>query len=198
MQTGLARALALTLALVPTSAFAHSGIGDGHGFGHGFAHPLGGLDHVLAMVTVGVLGWQLGGRALLLMPAIFVAVMAAGGMLAVAGAALPGVELGLAASVIALGALVALGAKAPLAIAMTLAGLFALFHGHAHGLEMPPTAAAASYGAGFLSATALLHGCGMALGALVGRIGGAPGRVAFRLGGTGIAIAGLALFAQVV
>jgi urease accessory protein len=198
MQTGLARALALTLALVPTSAFAHSGIGDGHGFGHGFAHPLGGLDHVLAMVTVGVLGWQLGGRALLLMPAIFVAVMAAGGMLAVAGVALPGVEIGLAASVITFGALVALGAKAPLAIAMALAGLFALFHGHAHGLEMPPDAAAASYGCGLLSATALLHGCGMALGALVGRIGGAPGRAAFRVGGAGIAIAGFALFAQVI
>ena len=115
---GLALAAALTL--VPTAAFAHPGIGEMHGFTHGFAHPLGGLDHMLAMVTVGIFAWQLGGRALWLVPAAFVAAMALGGALAMTGVPMPMVETGIAASVIVLGATVALGIKAPVAIAMSL------------------------------------------------------------------------------
>jgi hydrogenase/urease accessory protein HupE len=139
MRQGLT--LAAALALVPTAAFAHPGIGEMHGFTHGFAHPLGGLDHMLAMVTVGIFAWQLGGRALWLVPAAFVAAMALGGTLAMTGVPVPMVETGIAASVIVLGATVALGIKAPVAIAMGLVGLFAIFHGHAHGSEMPPTPA---------------------------------------------------------
>src|SRR6187399_1456692 len=125
MRQGLTIAAALTL--VPTAALAHPGIGEMHGFTHGFAHPLGGLDHMLAMVTVGIFAWQLGGRALWLVPAAFVAAMALGGALAITGVPVPMVETGIAASVIVLGATVALGIKAPLAIAMGLVGLFAIF-----------------------------------------------------------------------
>src|SRR6476659_1401554 len=146
MRKGLTIAAAVTL--VPTAAFAHPGLGDAHGFVAGFAHPLGGLDHILAMVTVGIFAWQLGGRALWLVPAAFVAAMAAGGALAMTGVPVPMVETGIAASVIVLGAIVALGIKAPLAIAMGLVGLFAIFHGHAHGSEMPLAAATGVYAAG--------------------------------------------------
>jgi urease accessory protein len=165
-----------TFALLPTAALAHPGLGDAHGFAHGFAHPLGGFDHVLAMVAVGLFAWQLGGRALALVPATFVLVMAAGGALGMAGVAVPGVEIGITASVIVLGAIVALRVKPPLAIATGLVALFAIFHGHAHGTEMPLDAAGAYYAAGFLLATALLHAGGIALGMVIGRIADAYGR----------------------
>ena len=196
MRTGLTIAAAFTL--VPTAALAHAGIGDGHGFVHGFAHPLGGLDHILAMVTVGIFAWQLGGRALWLVPASFVLAMAAGGALGIAGVPVPFVELGIAASVIVLGAIVALGANVPLAVAMGLVALFAIFHGHAHGTEMPQDAAGAVYAAGFVLATALLHAGGIALGFAIGRIGDALGRTAYRLGGALIALAGVAILAHLV
>ena len=194
----LTRALAAALTLVPTAALAHTGIGDAHGFVHGFAHPLGGLDHVLAMVTVGIFAWQLGGRALWLVPATFVLVMAVAGGLGLYGVAVPFVEFGIAASVIVLGAVVALGVKAPLAVAMGVAGLFAVFHGHAHGTEMPLDAAGAAYAAGFMLATALLHLGGIALGFVIGRIGESFSRHTFRLGGALVALAGVAILASTV
>ena len=192
MQRCLIRALAAALTLVPTAALAHTGIGDAYGFVQGFAHPLGGLDHVLAMVTVGIFAWQLGGRALWLLPATFVLVMAAAGGLGLYGIAVPFVEFGIAASVIVLGAVVALGVKAPLAVAMGVAGLFAVFHGHAHGTEMPLEPGGAAYAAGFMLATALLHAGGIALGFVIGRIGESFGRYTFRLGGALVALAGVA------
>ena len=167
---------AALLALPPTAAFAHPGLGDAHGFAHGFAHPLGGFDHLLAMVTVGLFAWQLGGRALVLVPATFVLVMAAGGALGMAARPLPGVELGIAASVIVLGAIVALRLKPPVAIAMALVALFAVFHGHAHGTEMPLDASGLTYAAGFMLATGLLHAAGIALGMTIGRIGAVGSR----------------------
>jgi urease accessory protein len=176
MRHRLTAAIALTL--VPTAALAHPGLGDAHGFVQGFAHPLGGLDHVLAMVTVGIFAWQLGGRALWLVPASFVLAMAAGGALAMLGVPVPLVELGIATSVIVLGAVVA---------------LFAIFHGHAHGSEMPLDASGSAYGAGFVLATALLHVAGIALGVAIGRIGDAYGRAAYRLGGAFVVLAGVAL-----
>ena len=191
-------AIAAALALVPTAALAHSGLGHVHGFHgfvQGFAHPIGGIDHVLAMVTVGVFAWQLGGRALWLLPATFVLVMAAGGAIGIAGVELPSVEFGIAASVIVLGAIVALKFKAPLAVAIGVVGAFAVFHGHAHGTEMPPDALGAAYAAGFLLATALLHAGGIALGFGIGRIGESISRYAFRLGGALVALAGVALLA---
>ena len=115
-------AIAAALAFVPTAALAHSGLGHVHGFVQGFAHPLGGIDHVLAMVTVGVFAWQLGGRALWLVPATFVLMMAAGGAIGIAGVELPSVEFGIAASVVVLGAIVALKRKAPLAVAIGVVG----------------------------------------------------------------------------
>jgi urease accessory protein len=130
MLTRLALAALATFAvLLPTMAMAHTGVGAAGGFAHGFWHPITGLDHVLAMVLVDVLAWQLGGRALWLVLATFVLVMAAGGALAVAGVALPLVELGIALSVVVLGAAVAFGIRAPVAVAMGIAGLFAIFHG---------------------------------------------------------------------
>jgi urease accessory protein len=187
---------AAAFALVPTAAFAHPGIGDAHGFVQGFAHPLGGLDHLLAMVTVGLLAWQLGDRALWLVPASFVLAMAAGGALGTADIAVPFVEIGIAVSVIVLGTMVALGTKAPLAITMALAALFAVFHGHAHGAEMPVDAGGAAYGAGFVLASALLIGAGIVLGAAIGRIGDTYGRTVYRLGGSLVALVGVAVLAH--
>jgi len=196
MRRCLTRALVAALSLVPTAALAHTGIGDAHGFVHGLAHPLGGLDHVLAMVTVGIFAWQLGGRALWLVPATFVLVMAAAGALGLYGIAVPFVEFGIAASVIVLGAVVALGVKAPLAAAMGVVGLFAVFHGHAHGTEMPVDAAGASYAAGFMLATALLHLGGIALGVVIGRVGDIRGRLVYRVAGVLVTLAGLAILAH--
>ena len=195
MRTGLTIAAALTL--VPTAALAHPGIGEMHGFVHGFTHPLGGLDHILAMVTVGIFAWQLGGRALWLVPATFVLAMAIGGALAMTGVPVPMVETGIAASVIVLGAIVALGIKAPLAIAMGLVGLFAIFHGHAHGSEMPLTATGV-YAAGLMLATTLLHMTGIAIGAAIGRIGDAYGLATYRLGGGLVALAGVAILTHLI
>ena len=154
--------------LVSSAAFAHPG--DAHGFVHGFAHPFGGFDHLLAMIAVGLFAWQLGGRALWLVPATFVTIMAVGGVLGIAGVPIPGVEIGIAASMIVLAGVVALRMKTPVVLAMALVGIFAVFHGHAHGSEMPLDGSGAIYGAGFLTATALLHLAGIALGMACGRL----------------------------
>src|SRR5260221_12530265 len=161
MRTGLTTA---ALPLIPTAAFAHPGLGDAPGFVAGFAHPLGGLDHILAMVTVGIFAWQLGGRALWLVPATFVLAMAAGGALGMAGVPVPFVGLGIAASGIVLGAVVAFARRAPVAVAVGLVGVFAIFHRHAHGTERPLAAPRGTYAAGFMLATAPLHAPGVALG----------------------------------
>jgi urease accessory protein len=198
MRSALPRTLAAVLMLAPTTAFAHTGAGYAHGFADGFAHPLGGLDHVLAMVTVGILAWQLGGRAIWLLPASFVSLMALGGAFGIAGESPPWVELGIAASVIVLGTMVALGVKAPLAVAMAIVGLFAIFHGYAHSTEMPLDASGGAYAAGFMLATALLHVAGIALGFLIGRIGDAYGRLAYGLGGGVVALAGVGILVHVI
>jgi len=137
--------LALKLRAVPivpavvfaTPALAHTGVGAASGFTHGFLHPLGGLDHVFAMIGVGLFAAVLGGRALWLVPLSFVTMMVVGAALGIAGVALPHVEIGIAFSVVALGAMVAFQWKFPLAVAALVVGLFAIFHGHAHGAEMP-------------------------------------------------------------
>jgi len=154
--------------LAPTAALAHTGVGDTSGFMHGFMHPLGGLDHQLAMILVGIFAYQLGGRALWLVPLTFVGVMAIGGLLGVAGIPVPFIELGIALSVIVLGAIVAFGVKVPVAAAMGIVGLFAIFHGHAHGSEMPMDASGLEYGLGFMLATAILHAVGIGIGFLIG------------------------------
>ena len=158
----------LAVFLAPSAALAHTGVGDTSGFIHGFMHPLGGLDHQLAMILVGIFAYQLGGRALWLVPLTFVGVMAIGGLLGVAGIPVPFIELGIALSVIVLGAIVAFGVKVPVAAAMGIVGLFAIFHGHAHGSEMPMDASGLEYGLGFMLATAILHAVGIGIGFLIG------------------------------
>lgn len=189
-------ALALAaVTLMPGLALAHTGAeGHSHGFVSGFLHPVGGLDHILAMVLVGVLAWQLGQRALWLVPAAFVAVMAVGGVLGMAGIELPALEAGIALSIVVLGAMVAFGVRAPVAVAMGLVGLFALFHGQAHGAEMPAAASALGYAAGFMLSTALLHAVGVAAGFGMGRIS-AP---AVRMAGAAASVAGVVLLVGAV
>ncbi|ACK52629.1 HupE/UreJ protein [Methylocella silvestris BL2] len=185
--------LALALAGLPISADAHVGLGDAHGFMHGFSHPLGGLDHVLAMVAVGMFAAYLGGRALWLTPAAFFLMMGVGGALGLAGVALPFVEIGIAASVIVLGLAVALQWSLPTVAAMALVGFFAIFHGHAHGAEMPADVSGLDYALGFMLATALLHVAGIGIGLGVGRIGAQTSRLAFRASGGLMALAGVGL-----
>jgi len=187
--------IAAILALTAGPALAHTGAGPVSGLAAGFAHPLGGPDHVLAMVAVGILAARQGGRSLWLVPAAFLTMMAAGGILGAAGVAVPLVETGIAASVIVLGAAIATGVRMPGAVAMGLAGLFAVFHGHAHGMEMPATAGGLEYGIGFVAATALLHAAGLGLGLGAGKAGGALAPCAVRSCGAAIAVAGVALVA---
>lgn len=183
----------LAVVLAPTIAFGHPGHGDSGGFVHGFEHPLGGLDHILAMVAVGVLAYVLGGRALWLVPGAFVAMMAVGFLLGLGGVGLPFVELGIALSSVVIGAAAAWGRPLPAAAAMALVGVFAIFHGHAHGAEMPADSAALGYALGFMAATAILHAAGIAasigVARLVGRYGRQLAQVAgglFALGGVGV------------
>lgn len=164
MNTRFAAGLAgvLTMALA-APALAHPGHLEGAGFVQGFLHPLGGIDHLLAMVAVGLWAAQLGGRALWLLPAAFVATLAGGAVLGLSGVALPLVEAGIAASVVILGLLVLLRKRVPVVAATILVAVFALFHGHAHGAEMPEASLPVLYGLGFVAATLLLHGVGMAI-----------------------------------
>lgn len=180
--------------LLPTLAFAHTGVGATSGFLHGFGHPISGLDHVLAMVTVGLFAFQLGGRALWLVPSAFVGLMAAGGALGLSGVAMPFVETGIALSVVVLGAAVALDLRAPVAVAAALVGFFALFHGHAHGAEMPEDAGGLAYALGFTLATALLHAAGIAAGFGLGRLAGRA-RLLTRGAGALVSLAGIGFLA---
>ncbi len=198
MKTAL-RSVLVSLALLPGAAFAHTGAGHTHGFVHGFAHPIGGLDHLLAMVAVGRLAAYLGGRALWLVPATFVGVMALGGLLGVSGAALPYVELGIALSVVVLGLLVALRWNFPVAAAMAIAAVFAVFHGYAHGTELPENASGLAYGIGFMIATAVLHLAGIAIGLGLAKLGtGGFGQRIVRAGGGAIALAGAVIATQAI
>ena len=152
---------ALAAALLATPAAAHTGHGL-DGLAAGFAHPFHGIDHLLAMIAVGVWAAQQGGRAIWLLPAAFVGVMGLGGAIGMLGGSLAGTETLIIASVLVLGAVVAAAAKPPLWIGAPLVGAFALFHGIAHGGELPAAADGAAYAAGFVAATALLHGAGLA------------------------------------
>lgn len=183
---------------VPSLALAHTSISHASGFTHGFAHPLGGLDHILAMIMVGLLAAQLGGRALWLVPASFVAVMALGGGLGLAGMNMPFVELGIALSIVVLGAAVAFGLTAPIAVAMGLVGFFAIFHGYAHGAEMPETAGGLAYGIGFIVATALLHAIGLVGGLLLGRTAKENGAFLVKCLGGGASLAGVGILTGVL
>ncbi len=168
------------------------------GFVHGFVHPVTGIDHVLAMVAVGLFAANLGGRALWAVPLSFVSVMAVGGALGIAGIGVPFVEAGIAISVIVLGVAVALQWKWPVAAAMALVGIFAIFHGHAHGAEMPVDASGLEYGLGFMLATALLHVVGIGLGIGMARFGRVYAPRAIQVGGAAMAVAGLGILTGVI
>jgi urease accessory protein len=173
-----------------TAAFAHVGDHSHMSFTEGLLHPFTGLDHVLAMVAVGLWASQLGGRALWLLPLTFPAVMAIGAGLGLSGMTLPWVEVGIAGSVMVLGAVVALALRPALAISIPLIGAFALLHGYSHGIELPAGTSALSYGAGFIAATLVLHAVGIATGLIAGRL---PVRFAARTAGGAIAVLGVAL-----
>lgn len=160
MRTSIA-ALAV---LLPSFAYAHTGIGEVGGFMHGLAHPFGGLDHVCAMLAVGLWAAQMGGRSLWAMPLTFVSAMALGGMLPMLGISLPYVEPGIVLSVLLPGVLIASAIRMPLRLSSGMVGLFALWHGHAHGAEIPALASGMAYVAGFMLATASLHMMGIAFG----------------------------------
>jgi len=161
-------ALALLLAAVPlSSAFAHTGSGVAMGLESGFLHPLTGPDHLIAMVAVGLWGAQLGSPAIWVLPVTFPLVMALGGVLGVAGIDIPFVEPIIALTGIALGVLVALAARPPLWLAALLVGIFAVFHGYAHGRELPDAADAVAFAVGFVIATGLLHLTGILIGVAV-------------------------------
>lgn len=190
--------LSFALATLPTAAFAHTGAGDTNGFVHGFMHPVGGLDHVLAMVAVGLLAARLGGRALWLVPLSFVAMMILGGVAGASGIGLPFVELGISGSILVLGFVLALGRQLPTGLAMALVGFFGIFHGHAHGTEMPVDAQGFAYGSGFVLATALLHAAGLALGIGADRLAGSWSAKTSRVAGGAMAAAGAGIMAGVL
>jgi urease accessory protein len=169
-------------------AFAHVQQGQAAGFITGLLHPLSGLDHVLAMIAVGLWGAQLGAPAVWMLPVTFPMVMAVGGFLGLVGIPLPGVELGIALSAILLGSMVAREARPPLGAAAALVAFFAVFHGHAHGTELPAGQSGLTYSIGFVAATGCLHAVGIAIG-VVHRW--PAGRVALRIAGALVALAGV-------
>ena len=158
---------AFALALGADAASAHTGVGLAGGFASGFMHPLLGWDHVVAMIAVGLWGAFLGAPAIWVLPVTFPLVMTIGGALGVMGVPLPGVEIGIALSAIVLGAMVAFAARPPLWVAAILVAAFAVFHGHAHGVELPSAADPIAYSLGFVVATGLLHLAGIAIGLVV-------------------------------
>lgn len=178
------------LALTATPALAHTTKGLGVGFMSGFMHPLTGIDHILAMVAVGIWGTQLGKPAIWLLPVTFPLVMSLGGALGVRGVPLPGVEIGVAAAAAVLGLMIVLAARPPIGVAAVLVGFFAIFHGYAHGIELPKAAYPLAYGVGFVLSTGLLHLTGIALG-LMERW--PVGMKALRGMGAGISVAGVCL-----
>lgn len=191
------RRVLLTVAalLLPTMALAHTGVGNTAGFVSGLGHPVGGLDHILAMVAVGVFAYVLGGKALWLVPSAFVGMMIVGFGLGVEQVNVPFVELGIALSSIVIGGAAALGRPMPVGAAMALVGVFAIFHGHAHGTEMPETAGGLTYAAGFIVATAALHAAGLALAFGVASLIGKYGRTTARAAGAAFAIGGIGVLA---
>jgi urease accessory protein len=159
-------AVLVTIILSAQTAFAHPQKGEAAGFLTGFRHPISGLDHVLAMVAVGLWGAQLGAPAIWALPVAFPMVMALGGMLGLMGVPLPGIEYGIALSAMSLGAAVMLEIRPSIGVAAALVGFFAIFHGHAHGTELPPGQSALLYSMGFVIATGCLHALGIGAGAV--------------------------------
>lgn len=174
--------------LLSPAAFAHTGVGLAGGFASGFMHPLMGLDHVSAMVAVGILGAFMGRPALWVLPIVFPLVMAFGGVLGLAGLPIPGIEIGIALSSVVLGIMIVLPTKPSLWIASIVVAIFAIFHGYAHGAELPSAANPLAYSLGFVVSTGLLHLTGIAIGEL---IRWPVGKMVARAAGGVIALAGV-------
>lgn len=187
---------AAALLLTAGPAFAHVGVGPVDTFSRGFLHPLGGIDHILAMVAVGLFAVNLGGAALWLVPSAFVGTMIFGGALGYYGWPLPMVEAGIGLSVVVMGLAIAFGVRLPTIGAMALVALFALFHGHAHGTEGVGLGISfLPYAAGFVIATASLHTAGVALGFGLDRLGTTRALMLKRVSGSMGALAGVSLLA---
>jgi urease accessory protein len=178
----------LALVALARPALAHVQGGEASGLLSGLKHPVSGLDHVLAMVSVGLWGAQLGAPAVWVLPVAFPLVMALGGMLGLLGIPIPGVEIGIAISAVVLGAMIVAEARPPLWVAGVIVGFFAIFHGHAHGTELPEGASGLLYSIGFVVATGCLHLCGITIG-LIHRW--PIGRAALRVAGACVALGGL-------
>jgi urease accessory protein len=188
-------AFAIAALAMASPAMAHTGEELAGGFAGGFMHPLLGPDHIAAMLAVGLWGAFLGAPAIFILPVVFPLVMAMGGVLGILGVPLPGIEIGIAVSAVVLGLMVALAAKPHLAIAAILVGAFAIFHGHAHGTELPAGANALAYALGFVIATGLLHLAGIGFGLLTKY---PNGRLAVRAAGGAIAIAGVVFLGRLI
>ena len=187
-----AAVLATLLGLTATPALAHVGVGDHFSFMHGFQHPLGGLDHLATMISVGLWAALAGGRRVWVWPLAFVVMMVVGGIFGRAGIALPLVEPAIALSVVVLGVLVAAMVKVPVALGAAIVAAFAIFHGYAHGAEAPEIGWI-GYAVGFVVATALLHAIGIGIGRLLER---GAGLVPVRAIGGVTAILGLFLLVK--
>jgi urease accessory protein len=195
--TGCARQslLILCLFLCPLTVFAHQRGGEVIGFASGFWHPISGIDHILAMIAVGMWGAQLGAPAIWVLPVVFPMVMALGGTIGLMGVKLPGIELCIALSALALGFAVFREARPKLWISATMVGVFAIAHGHAHGTELPLGASGVLYSIGFVMATGLLHALGIGIG-VVHRW--TAGRVALRVAGAVVAMGGVFFLWKVI
>ncbi len=185
--------MTITLMLAPSVAFAHPGHGESGSLLAGVMHPFSGIDHLLALTAVGLIAAHLGGRALWAVPATFVAVMAVGGIFGVTGVSLPFAEIAIALSVLVFGLVILTGMSPSVLAAMALVGVFAIFHGYAHGAEMPINGSEVLYGIGFVAATALLHGFGITLGLAMRWFDEAPRRRVMQACGAMIGLIGTGL-----
>lgn len=193
MRRAIQTTLPVAVVLAPSMALAHAGHGYTSGLMHGFTHPITGIDHILAMVAVGVLAAQLGGRDLWLLPLSFAGVMTIAGISGMAGIQLPFSEFGIAVSVVVLGLAVTFPRTLPALGSLALVGLFGMFHGYVHGAAMPSGASGATYAMGFLGATALLIGLGIVFGLMVGSAREELGLRVVRAAGSAIALCGIAI-----
>lgn len=184
------------LAANTDEVYAHGSITSAGSLVAGLTHPVLGPDHLLAMLSVGILSAQIGGRAIWTVPATFVAVMGAGGLLALLGASFSYTELGIALSLVALGIAIAADQKLSVRIALFFVALFAVFHGFAHGAEMPQTARPLLYAIGFLTGTALIHIVGVVIGDIAGHY--RAGKTILRIGGGLIAVAGVFFLSGII
>ena len=189
MLTRLMGALVPVLTMITAPALAHTGMGSVDGFVHGLLHPLAGLDHLLAMIAVGLWAGLVGGRARIAYPVAFVSAMALAGLWAMSGGQLPGAEVGIASSLLLLGLAIAFNLSPPLAAGTLVCAVFAIFHGFAHGAELPENASGAGYAIGFVIATAALHGVGLLLAS---QLAARMPQLA-RIAGGGLILAGVAI-----